>query len=226
MTSVPEKYVVKGADGEIDTLATFRKVDEHRASLEKRLGTGDIRPKTAADYKMPENDAFKSLQIDDAQAKAFREKAHAWGLSQSQYEAVMTEWAERATGLVGGAAAASVDDTLTALRGTWKDEAEFDANMKGAYAAVNGLAEKAGISFKEVEDAIGNNPVAIRLFATLAGEMGEDATPKAAGGTGGQTDINTLMTHPAYSDARHPEHASISAKVKAYFDRQAVKVPA
>lgn len=222
--TVPEKYRVTGEDGQIDVLGTFRKVDQHRANLEKRMGEGGIRPKTADEYKLPENDLFKHLDLDDAQAKAFKEKAHGWGLSQAQYEAVMNEWAERAPALVQGAAKDSAETTIAALRETFG--ADFDANMRGAFQAVNSVAEKAGLTFQEVEQAIGNNPVAIRLFAALSKEMGEDETPAAAGGAGGQADINTLMAHPAYTDARHPEHKAISEKVRQHFERQAARAPA
>lgn len=222
LTAVPEKYRVTGEDGEIDVLATFAKVDAHRTQLEKRLGTGDIRPKTADEYKLPDTDAFKGLQLDEGQAKAFREKAHSWGLNQAQYAAVMTEWATLAPALVEAGQKQSAEDTLTQLRGVWQGP-DFDANMRGAHAAVSSVAEKAGLSFQEVEQAIGNNPVAIRLFAALSKEMGEDRTPSAAGGAGGQTDINTLMTHPAYMDARHPEHKAISEQVRKHFERVAAR---
>lgn len=220
LTGVPEKYQVKGEDGEIDVLATFAKVDAHRAQLEKRMGSGDIRPKTADEYKLPDTDAFKGLQLDDALAKGFREKAHSWGLSQAQYAAVMNEWATLTPALVNAGLKEDREATLTTLREVWKGD-DFDANMRGAFSAVNALAEKAGMIFSEVEASIGNNAAAIRLLAALSKEMAEDKTPSAAGGTGGQTDINTLMAHPAYQDQHHPEHAAVSARVKAHFDRLA-----
>lgn len=216
---MPEKYRVKDDAGEWDHLATMRKIDEARGALERRMGEGGIRPKTADEYKLPENDLFKHLQIDDAQAKAFREKAHGWGLSQAQYEAVMNEWAERAPALVQGSAQDSAQTAIASLRETWKGD--FDANMRGAFQAVSSVAEKAGLSFQEVESAIGNNPVAIRLFAALSKEMREDSTPAAAGASGGQGDITALMKSEAYTDARHPDHARVSEQVRKHFERLA-----
>lgn len=224
--SIPEKFRVKGADDQLDLQATIRKVDEHRAALERRMGTGDIRPKSPAEYKLPESDAFKTLQIDETQAKAFQEKAHGWGLSQTQYEAVMTEWATLAPQLVSAGQEQNTEGAVTALKEAWKDQ--YDANIKESYRVVNRVAESAGISFDEVEKAIGNNPVAIRLFAALAPEMREDATPAAAnGGTGAPASREAYVAAnwKAYSDPTHPEHKVVTERANALAARESARAP-
>jgi len=212
--SIPEKYRVAGADGALDLAATMRKVDEHRSALEKRLGVGDIRPKTPDEYKLPESDAFKALPIDPSTAKAFQAKAHSWGLSQSQYENVMSEYATLAPQLVQAGQAETVDGAVAALKDTWKDD--YDTNIRESFRVVSKVAESAGIPFDEVEKAIGNNPVAIRLFAALAPEMREDATPAAANGSPGvgvQTHQEYIAENwAAYSNPRDPKHAAVSAR--------------
>jgi len=226
--SVPEKYRVKNEAGEIDQLATMRKVDEHRASLEKRLGSGDIRPKTAAEYKLPDNDTFKALQLDEPAAKAFQEKAHGWGLSQSQYENVMNEWATLAPGLVNAGQQETVDTAVASLKEVWKDQ--YDANIKESFRVVSSVAESAGLSFDEVEKAIGNNPVAIRLFAALAPEMREDATPAAANGgtgSGAQTSAQFIAENWAsYSDPKDPKHKFVTERANALIARETKGMPA
>lgn len=225
--SIPEKFRVKNEAGEFDHQAMLRKVDEHRSALEKRMGSGDIRPKSAAEYKLPENDAFKTLQIDETQAKAFQEKAHGWGLSQGQYEAVMTEWATLAPQLVNAGQAETVDTAVASLKEVWKDQ--YDANIKESFRVVNRVAESAGIPFDEVEKAIGNNPTAIRLFAALAPEMREDATPAAAnGGTGGgaQTrDQYVAENWTAYSNPQDPKHKMVTERANALAAREAARMP-
>lgn len=214
--NIPEKYRVNGADGALDLAATVRKVDEHRAALEKRMGVGDIRPKTADEYKLPETDAFKALPLDPTTAKAFKEKAHGWGLSQSQYEGVMAEYAALAPALVQAGQTETVDTAVSALKDVWKDD--YDKNIRESHRVVSRVAESAGIPYDEVEKAIGNNPVAIRLFAALAPEMREDSTPAAANGApgGGAETYQEYIAanYEAYSNPRHLQHAAVTAKAQ------------
>lgn len=221
--TVPEKFHVKNDAGELDLAATMRKVDEHRSNLEKRLGTGDIRPKTADEYKLP--DSVKDLQMDEAATAAFRAEAHEMGLTQKQYEGIVSKWAKLAPELVSAAKTQTVDEVVGTLKTHWGDA--FSTEMQGAYRAAQSVAAQAGLAYDEVDAAIGNNPVAIRLFAALSKEMREDATPAAAnGGTGGGKTIDELMADPAYMDARNPNHAAVSKQVAAYFERQAARQPA
>lgn len=222
LQSIPEKFQVKGEDGEIDITATIRKVDEHRAQLEKRMGTGGIRPKSADEYKLPESDAFKGLDLDPTAAKAFKEKAHGMGLSQQQYEGIMTEWATLAPALVNAGQTETVDAAVNTLKEVWKGD--YEANIKESFRAVNKVAEAAGIPYEEVEKAIGNNPVAIRMFAALAKEMREDATPPAAAGAtgGGSQSSSDYMQEnwAAYSDPKHPQHKAVTDRYQAMSTRE------
>lgn len=226
--AIPEKFRVKGADGELDLAATVRKVDEHRANLEKRMGAGDIRPKTPDEYKLPDTDVFKNLQLDEAGAKAFRQEAHDMGLSQKQYEAVMGKWATLAPELVNAAQKDTVDTATASLKEVWKGD--FDANIRESFRVVNAVAQKAGFTYDEVEAAIGNNPVAIRLFAALGPEMREDATPNGAAdavGDGAQTYEEFIGANwAAYSDPRNPQHKAITARAAQLSARETKGQPA
>jgi len=217
---VPEKFQVKNDKGELDVTATFRKVEEHRANLEKRLGAGEnIRPKTADDYKLPDTEEFKAIGIDDATAKGFKEKAHAKGFSQDQYALVMEEYARLAPDLVNAGQALSAEQAIATLKETWKGD--YETNIAGAYSVAVKLAKAAGVSEAEMDSAIGNNPVGLRMLAAIAGEMKEDKSSVSAnGGTdaaGGG--IEALMANPAYHDPKHPEHTAISNKVRAHFEK-------
>lgn len=225
LSNIPEKFHVKNEAGEFDPQAMLRKVDEHRSSLEKRMGSGDVRPKSADEYKMPESDALKGLQIDDAAAKGFREKAHAWGLSQTQYESVMNEWATLAPGLVNAGHELTAETAVTQLKDTWKGD--YDANIKESFRVVSKVADLAGIPMAEVEQAIGNNPTAIRLFQALGKEMAEDATPAGAGGLGAAISSEQFMNEnwAAYSDPKNPQHAAVTARIKQLTEREAARRP-
>lgn len=220
--SIPEKFRVAGADGELDLAASLRKVDEHRSALEKRMGTGDIRPKTPDDYKLPDTDVFKGLQLDEAGAKAFRQEAYDMGLTPKQYEAVMGKWATLAPELVNAGKAETVDTAVASLKEVWKDN--YDANIKASFSAAVKIGEAAGFTYEEVDKAIGNNPVAIRMFAALSKEMGEDATPAAANGsTGGaaQTSHDYISNNwAAYSDPKNPQHKAVTDRANALIARE------
>lgn len=222
--AIPEKFRVKGDDGELDWAATVRKVDEHRSALEKRLGTGDIRPKTPDEYKLPDTDVFKGLQLDEAGAKAFRQEAFDMGLTPKQYEAVMGKWATLAPELVNAGKAETVESAMTELKAVWKDEAEFKANISASFKAAVKIGESAGFTYDEVDKAIGNNPVAIRMFAAISKEMGEDATPAAANGaTGGgaQTRAEYVAENwPAYSNPQDPKHKLVTDRAAAMAARE------
>lgn len=222
-SKVPEKYQVKNDKGELDVNATFRKVEEHRDQLEKRLGAGGIRPKTADDYKLPDTDTFKALQLDEVGTKTFRGEAHEMGLSQTQYEKVMEKYASLAPQLVNAGQEITAAETITTLTGIWKDDT--NNQLAGAYDVAQKLAGRAGVSFAEMDAAIGNNPVAIRLLASLSKEMREDATPAGANGDlgGSAPTIDTLLAHPAYSDSKHPEHKVISERVRKHYEKTTPK---
>lgn len=220
--SIPEKFRVAGDDGELDLAASLRKVDEHRSALEKRMGTGDIRPKTPDDYKLPETDVFKGLQLDEAGAKAFRQEAFDMGLTPKQYEAVMGKWATLAPELVNAGQAETVESAVSSLKEVWKDQ--YDANIKASFSAAVKIGEAAGFTYDEVDKAIGNNPVAIRMFAALSKEMQEDATPAAAnGGTGGGAETRdqyVAKNWPAYSNPQHAEHKMVTERANALAARE------
>lgn len=222
--AIPEKFRVKGDDGELDWAATVRKVDEHRSALEKRMGTGDIRPKTPDEYKLPDTDVFKGLQLDEAGAKAFRQEAFDMGLTPKQYEAVMGKWATLAPELVNAGKAETVESAMSDLKAVWKDEAEFKANISASFKAAVKIGESAGFTYDEVDKAIGNNPVAIRMFAAISKEMGEDAAPAAASGSlggGAQTRSEYVAENwAAYSNPQDPKHKMVTDRAAALAARE------
>lgn len=222
IAAVPEKYQVKGADGQVDVAATLRKVDEGRAGLEKRMGEGGAAPKTADEYKFPETLDLATIGLDDASAKTTKEWAHGLKLNQAQLDGVMAKYASLAPALVQGAQADTVDSAVTALRETWGDK--YDTNIKESFRVVNRVAAAAGMEYSEVEKAIGNNPVAIRLFAALAPEMREDATPAAAngapGGSSQTADQYMAENWAAYSDSKSPTHKAVTERVNAMRTRE------
>lgn len=224
---IPEKFQVKNDKGEIDHQASARKVAEHRANLEKRLGSGDIPPKSPADYKMPElPEALKDAKLDDAMVGKFREDAHKWGLNQSQFENVMGKYFEIAPALVNGGKQASADDTIKALKETWGDN--YQANAQAAWRGTNQIAEMAGLSVEEVESELGNSPAFNRIMAAVGQQLREDKSVNpgaSASGGGGEAEAAAIQMSDAFRNPKDPGHKAALAKWHAIVTKGVVDAP-
>ena len=219
---IPEKYRVTKEDGALDMEASSRKLADAYGQLEKRQGTGDVRPAAASDYKVTVPEAFKEA-IDpaaDPGIKGFLDGAHAVGLNQAQVDFVMGQYFDMAPKLVAGASVLDAQGATAELKKVWATDADLSRNVKSAYVAANAAAQKAGIDINEIMNGpLGNSPPFLRLMAALGNEFREDVAP------GGRSmvsadDISTLMASEAYTNPRHAEHAKVSAQVKSFFDRE------
>ena len=66
--AIPEKYQVKKEDGSLDIEASSLKLAEAYGHLEKRMGSGDVPPKTAADYQIAVPEAFFPVKVTTPEA--------------------------------------------------------------------------------------------------------------------------------------------------------------
>lgn len=214
LENVPEKYHVKKEDGSFDVEAMLRKADEARSALEKRMGSGGIRPKDPAEYKMPDMpEALKDVKLETAD---FAKKAHDLGLSQEQYAGVMAEYLNLLPNLVQGQAQAQSQEVVAQLNELWGESAK--ANFAGAFTVANRVAEKMGVPFSEVEAAVGNNPMALRILASFADEVSEDKTPNAANNAlPAGFSIEAAIVSEAYTNQAHPEHKKVTDQVNAWY---------
>jgi hypothetical protein len=211
---IPEKFQVKNAEGTIDHEASARKVAEHRANLEKRLGAGDIRPATASEYKMPTlPEALKDAKMDDALLGQFREDAHKAGFSQSQFDLALGKYFELAPALVGAGQKFTADDTVADLKKTWGDN--YQANSQNAWRGLTQIASVAGLTVEQVDSELGNSPAFNKIMAAVGAQMREDRAPNPqAGGGSGNSDAEAakIQMSEAFRNPKHPEHAAASAK--------------
>lgn len=220
---IPEKYRVTKEDGTLDLEASSRKLAEAYGHAEKRIGSGDVPPKTAEEYTVAVPDAFKESfnPAEDPGFKDFRAKAHAAGMTQAQMDLVMSQYFEMAPQLVAGAVMLDSQAATAELKKTWATEADFNRNVKNAYVGASALAQKAGMSIDEImaPNVLGNNVMFLKLAAAIGPEFAEDSSPVGAQQFS-QEDIMALMMSEAYKDPKHPDYAKTSAKVKAYFERK------
>lgn len=187
----------------MDLEASARKVEEHRSHLEKRLGSGDIPPKTAEEYKLtvPESmaDKFKAEDFkDDPMLKAFMTDAHAAGLSQKQVDMVIGQYLERLPAIGGAMAQMSVDQCTAALKETWTTDADYKQNLGNAFRAARAYG---GGDFEAVLSDYGNDPRIIKMLASIGKELPEDTGAPA--GARGNGDAQTMKD----------EHAALAAWV-------------
>lgn len=211
---IPEKFQVKAADGSIDHEASARKVAEHRTNLEKRLGAGDIRPATAAEYKMPAlPEALKDAKMDDALLGQFREDAHKAGFSQTQFDLALGKYFELAPALVGAGQKFTADDTVADLKKTWGDS--YQANSQNAWRGLTQIASVAGLTVEQVDSELGNSPAFNKIMAAVGAQIREDRAPNPQAGAGaGNSDAEAakIQMSEAFRNPKHPEHAAASAK--------------
>lgn len=190
---IPEKFRVMKEDGAMDLEASARKVEEHRSHLEKRMGAGDLPPKTAAEYKLNVPDAFKELFppekiAEDPALKSFLDKAHAEGMTQKNVDLFLNEWFERSTALLDTKATMDAENCTNALKEVWKTDTEFKENNQAAYRAAK---EYGGDQFDAILSDYGNAPRIIQLLAKVGKELGEDRS--ASVDARGKSDLQNMQ---------------------------------
>lgn len=211
-----EKHRVFKEDGTFDLESTSYKAAEAYSALEKKLGTGEVAPATVDEYKVADIGEMTAAEImGDPITKSFLARAHAKGMTNAQVQDVldfaMKDWLPA---VFDSQNTLTEEACVTELKGVWNTDEAYKANMAGAFKAFQAFADPADISKM---DEIGNHPVVIRLLANISREMGEDKGANPGALTHG-TNVTELMASAAYTDPKHPEHAAVSAKVKAYYD--------
>ncbi|MDM3130099.1 hypothetical protein [Citrobacter sp. CK205] len=213
---LPEKFRVMGEDGKLSIESSARKLAENYTHLEKRMGSGDAPPKTADEYAPKvEVEGFNWEEFKaDPRMQSFMKSAHAKGITNDQMSFILGEYAQRAPELLGGAAALDAEAATTALRENWKTDQEFKQNLGMAYRAFQQLAEPG-----DDINAVGNNPMVIRMLAKVGKEMQEDGPVGGDINLAEQQSIRDLMKSPAYMDPKHADHERVSAQVRAFYQK-------
>lgn len=221
---IPEKFHVQKEDGTLDIEASARKMAENYGNLEKRLGTGDVPPKEASEYKIEPPESMGEYKAsDDPQMQSFLAEAHKAGITQGQLDVIMQHYFQAVPQLAGAFQQVDQQQAMESLQKVWgADDKEFQRHAGLAHVAASAAAERAGVSMEEIEAAgLGNNPVFLRLMSALGSEFKEDkGAGKTSFSTFGEDDVRTLETSEAYTNPRHPEHELVSKRVRAYYERK------
>jgi hypothetical protein len=186
------------------------------------------RPESADKYEITLADDLPdavSAQLTDETLSSFKQEAHKLGLNAEQVKSLVS-W--QVGNMVGqhsayqDGASKSIEDGESALRQEWGRA--YDQNLDFAKKAFNEYGGDA-LAAKMVSSGMGNDPDVLKAFANIAKTTMADKdlagpssgthmalTPEEA-----RSEASTIMSHPAYTDKRHPEHNSMVKKVQGLF---------
>lgn len=199
------------------------------ADLEKRLGSGELPPATPEDYKAePVLAAVKEKlkiepKLDPELTKTFAKEAHAAGLTQKQYEWVMTKYFEQIPALASRVFENSFAEAQKELQAVWASETEMQANVSRAYRAFMAYAPEK-YRTQEAMDRVGNNPLVIQILAAIGKDMGEDTRLNVDQNLLAAESVENLMRGaPGKPDSPYwneddPQHKRVVAQVRAHHE--------
>lgn len=210
-TAIPEKFKVTAEDGSVDYKATVAKMNESYSYLEKKVGTGEVAPKSVDEYKIEREDFdFEEFKADESN-KEFLTEAHKHGITNKQLDFLISEYDKRAVNLVSNSSQIDTDTTVQTLQSDWGDK--YEANIFNAVKA----ARACGITDEQINDPlIGNNVAFIKMAAYFGSQMTEDKP--VSNGTPVNVDIQSLMRSEAFFNPKHPDHKSVKAQIDSYYD--------
>ena len=139
------------------------------------------RPKTAADYKVPEYkfESDPNLRVDAARIEPVKAALHEAGLTQRQVDKVLTTYFKSVDSDLKTARQQGETKRLeaeTALKSEWGDK--FDANMNLAKAVVTKFGDEKFMAY--INEQGGNDPRLIKSLSRIGAAMLED---KSRGGS-------------------------------------------
>lgn len=218
--AIPEKYQVKKEDGTLDIEASSLKLAEAYGHLSKRMGSGDVPPKSAAEYQIAVPEALKDSwnPAEDKPLQDFLTAAHAKGFTQGQIDLALETYHQIAPGLVQGNVQLSNEECIAELRKDWATDAEFSAQVE--------LSRKGAIAFAgEDADALiakyGNDPMIIKAFARVGKELPEDRSINPGSELPSNSTAIELQMTEAFNNPKHPDHLKVSKQVSDFYAKKA-----
>lgn len=167
---------------------------EQGAANQEQTQTTDV-PESADAYAVEiEGFDFDAFKADNAEVL---QSFHAEGMTNKQVEAVVKAYE------------AHQSVQMEALQQEWGTE--FDNNVNMAKQAIDAL----GFQASDLDSPVG----ALKLAAAIGKYIQEDNPPSNTQQSGSET-IQQLMMSEAYSNANHPDHKSVTARINAYYEKQ------
>lgn len=180
------------------------------------MGAGEAPPQTPDGYQpeLPKGWDADRLKSDPMFA-GFLKGAHAKGLNNAQVSYILSEFQTR----MDMARSPEMGEAELVQRLNLPAEQLQGAVYVPAYRAVTAFAADQDMVAR-LDAKFGSDPDYLQLMARIGKELGEDKQPQQ-----GLTSVETetlaeLERHPAYFDAKHPEHHKVKAKVAALYQKQ------
>lgn len=210
-TAIPDKFKVVSEDGSVDYKATVAKMNESYSYLEKKVGTGEVAPKSVDEYKIErEGFSFEDFKADESNQQ-FLSEAHKHGITNKQLDFLLSEYDKRAVDLVSNNSQFDTDTTIQSLQSEWASN--YESNIFSAIRA----AKSAGLTEEQINNpSIGNNVDVIKVLSYFGSQIAEDKPIN--NGTAVNTDITSLMRSEAFFDPKHPDHKSVKAQIDSYYN--------
>jgi hypothetical protein len=219
VAQLPEKFHVKAGDV-VDPAASLAKALEHRDHLERRLGAGDLPPKTPAEYGFEVPQELQGFELKNDRIEAFKTEAHEKGITGEQFKWMMGAYLKAVPDLMEGAAKLSADQARAELGKTWTTPDAMSRGIEDASRALRALPN----DLQQETAEYGTSPAFLRAMAHLGAQMREDRPPSSAPPSG-QVDVTSLEASKAYRDPRDPDHARVSKLVADHYKRVAGDSP-
>lgn len=210
-TAIPDKFKVVSEDGSVDYKATVAKLSDSYSYLEKKVGTGEVAPKSVDEYKIErEGFSFEDFKADESNQQ-FLSEAHKHGITNKQLDFLLSEYDKRAVDLVSNNSQFDTDTTIQSLQSEWGRN--YQSNIFSAIRA----AKSAGLTEEQINNpSIGNNVDVIKVLSYFGSQIAEDKPIN--NGTAVNTDITSLMRSEAFFDPKHPDHKSVKAQIDSYYN--------
>lgn len=159
-------------------------------------------------------DEFKAIPEN----QAFLERAREAGMDNNALSFMMSEYNQLIPNLMQANAALENEACIEHMTDVWG--ADTSANFGYAQAAANNAIQNGILTAEEVNSPeFGNNPLVLKMAAYFGQQLNED-TPLQNTQQKGTETIEQLMRSDAYGDAKHPDHASTTQKVQAWYQKQ------
>lgn len=223
----PEKFRVKTADGKLDLAATAKKIAGSNVELEKRMKDVGLPPESPDKYEIKVDDAVKAVVdevVKSPTGQQFLKDAHAAGFSNKQINLVLAAFGKEIAETAEGAVAVRADECDESLRKAWPADKDFTTGKGRAFQATTVFAKSLGIPMADIDAALGNSPVFIRIMEAVGREMGEDLPPLDLGASDVAADFQQqaekLRGELDKLELHDPQRKVLQGKLDALYQRR------
>lgn len=189
--------------------------------LKARMVETGLPPKDATEYKFDLPEGVKGLELDDAKMIEARKAFHGLGLTQKQFEGVMSAYFSNVESLANYGAQLAATQTSAQLGALWKvpaGEVVSHPNMTAAMKALNSYGDERQRA--EFMSGVISVATVTDILAKVGREVGEDKT-RIAGEVIAPETLNDLMkVGGPYWNPQHPDHERVKAQVAKHFAAQ------